>query len=296
MGGGSGRHERRSRRDSSFRIIFSLIGRFRGTKKTKESQRTTSFVLFNFTSRTKTDDKRRTTEIEAKRCSGGSLRDVEGNKVSRYKKPRREPRGNDRSSLWSRRKRKKNGLFVAIRGSILAANAATIFLENWTERRANEKNQRIKESNVSYRRLLLRLTIARICLGRWKIRSFTRLNPITTKHDDLCLLIRELRKSMINQGKRTSTFFVSSTSRGAKFKQRRMRAAAFSYLRGIYVIIRKRSARRDAFLRKREREKLVLFFIFYRLPNIHDHHQGAIKMWSKLSPPACLWPSDRFAL
>lgn len=41
------------------------------------------------------------------------------------------------------------------------------------------KNQQIKESNVSYRCLLLRLTIARICLGRWKIRSFTKLNPTT---------------------------------------------------------------------------------------------------------------------
>lgn len=59
---------------------------------------------------------------------------------------------------------------------------------------------------------------------------------------------------MINRGKRTSTFFVSNTSRDAKFKQR-PRAAEFSYLRGIYVIITKRSARRDAFLRKRERKK-----------------------------------------
>lgn len=116
------------------------------------------------------------------------------------------------------------------------------------------KNQQIKESNVFYRRLLLRLTIARICLGRWKIRSFTKLNPTSTKHDDLCLLIRELRKSMINRGKRTSTFFGSNTSRGVKFKQR-PRAAEFSYLRGIYVIITKRDARRDAFLRKRERKK-----------------------------------------
>lgn len=117
------------------------------------------------------------------------------------------------------------------------------------------KNQQIKESNVFYRRLLLRLTIARICLGRWKIRSFTKLNPTTTKHDDLCLLIRELRKSMINRGKRTSTFFGSNTSRGVKFKQR-PRAAEFSYSSGhLRNYHETRCSSRCVLKKEREKEK-----------------------------------------
>lgn len=60
-----------------------------------------------------------------------------------------EPRGNDRSSLWSQGKRKKNGLFVAVRGSILATDARKDRRANREEKKKKKRTRRLKDRTSS---------------------------------------------------------------------------------------------------------------------------------------------------
>lgn len=122
--------EKRTRAEQETRFFFpAYFLAYRPLSRheeTKESYRT-SFVLFNFTSRTKTGDKRRTTEIEA-RCSGNPSR-CQGNTVFGYKEESNGWESEERSEareridrLWSRgsppKKTKEERSFVAIVGSI----------------------------------------------------------------------------------------------------------------------------------------------------------------------------------